>query len=72
MPDSLPVSFPSCYPVWQHVRSADPHMAAIRHIRRTCINEPEREARLIGSVFHQMQSQMLSASREARHEDTAR
>ena len=67
MPDSLPVSFPCCYPVWHHVRSADPHMAAIRHIRRTCIDEPELEARLIGSVFHQMQSQMLSGSREVRH-----
>ena len=69
MPDALPALSPACYPVWNHARATDPHMAAIRHIRRTCAQEPELEALLIGSVFHQMQSQMLRASamREARH-----
>ena len=49
-------------------------MAAIRHIRHTCANDPEREAQLIGSVFHQMQAEMRIrmlnarvATGEARH-----
>lgn len=68
MPESRPA--PVCYPVWTHWRAADPHMAAIRHIRRTCAEDPEREALLIGSVFHQMQARMLrdrAAAREVRH-----
>ena len=41
-------------------------MAAIRHIRHICADDPEREAQLIGSVFHQMQDQMLHDRAERR------
>ena len=64
MPERRPV--PVCYPVWAHWRAADPHMAAIRHIRRTCADDPEREAALIGTVFDQMQAEMRTRMLDAR------
>lgn len=41
-----------CFPVWDYAHLADPYMASIRRIRKICVNDPEREAVLIGSVFH--------------------
>ena len=57
---------PARYPDRAHLRAADPHMAAIRHIRRTCADDPEREAALIGTVFNQMQAEMRTRMLDAR------
>ena len=49
---------PLFFPVWNFTRCADPYMEAIRHIRRACAHDPEREAARVGSVFDQVHNEL--------------
>lgn len=51
---------PFCFPVWNYSYHADPYMAAVRRIHKTCANDPEREAVLIGSVFDQAHNELFA------------
>lgn len=53
---------PLCFPVWNYADYADPYMASIRRIHKICVNDPDREAVLIGSVFDQAHNEMLARS----------
>lgn len=64
----MPRLMPVCFPVWRFAHCADPYMASIRHIRKSCTNDPELEAVLIGSVFDQIHNELFARSRAAEAE----